>query len=377
MLAYNDLRPEEDHNKRDYALVFPELQHQTAVKQRIVGNLLDLKNGLDASVAPRRADENLIVASWNIKEFGHTTQRLPEAYFYIAEILARFDLIAVQEVKSGLDDLRIILRLLGDNWGYLVNDITEGASGNSERSCYIFNRGRVQLAGLAGEIVLWDELTKNSTLKQLKRTPYITGFTAGWKTFALLNVHLHPGQRTADIALRREEVTLLLAALATKRAKNRLWNEDIIIVGDFNFYAGANKDKATVQLIHGAGYREVESLIGVDTNVSQTDAYDRIFLTGGEYFTLGQNAQGRENGGVFDPFKYVFKEGDESVYQREMQDHYGGTLDISDPTVLKKYFKHYWRKNQLSDHFPLWFELITDSSPVFLERNLQKLSQQI
>lgn len=136
-----------------------------------------MKNGLDGSVAIRRAEENLIIASLNIKEFGHTTQRLPESYFYIAEIISRFDLVTVQEIKSGLEDLRIILRLLGDDWGYMVNDITEGTNGNSERSCYIFNKTRVRLAGLAGELVLWNELTKNSTIKQLKRTPYFTGFS--------------------------------------------------------------------------------------------------------------------------------------------------------------------------------------------------------
>ena len=235
----------------------------------------------------RCAEENLIIASWNIKEFGHTTQRLPESYFYIAEILSYFDLIAIQEIKSTLEDLHIILRLLGDDWGYLVNDITEGDAGNSERSCYIFNKQRVQLAGLAGEIVLWDKLTKNSTIKQLKRTPYITGFTAGWKTFALLNVHLHPGDGDNNIAIRKEEVSLLLQALAEKRINNRLWSENIILVGDFNLYNGADKDDPTIQMINNAGYREIESLVGVDTNASQTEVYDRLFLTRGEYFSLG------------------------------------------------------------------------------------------
>jgi endonuclease/exonuclease/phosphatase family metal-dependent hydrolase len=377
MLTYNDLRPEEDYDTLHYELVFPELRQQVPEKARIIAQLLALKRGLDKAIALRRAEENLIVASWNIKEFGHTTQRLPESYFYIAEIISSFDLIAIQEIKSGLADLQIILRLLGDDWGYLVNDITEGTSGNSERSCYIFNRARVQLAGLAGEIVLWDELTRTTTLKQLKRTPYITGFTAGWKTFALLNVHLHPGQSAADIAVRREEVSLLLQALAQKRKKKRLWSENIILVGDFNFYAGAAKDDATIQQIHDAGYREVESLVGVDTNASQTDAYDRMFLTGGEYFTLGQNQQGRESGGVFNPFEHVFREGEATTYADHMARHYGGTLDITEPALQQSYFKNHWRKNQLSDHFPIWIELIIDSSPVFLERTLQRLTQQL
>ena len=372
MPYYNDLRPEDDFTQRDYELVFPQLQKQKVVKKRTINKLLELKRGLDQSISPRRAEENLIIASWNIKEFGHTTQRLPESYFYIAEILSYFDLIAIQEIKSTLEDLHIILRLLGDDWGYLVNDITEGDAGNSERSCYIFNKQRVQLAGLAGEIVLWDKLTKNSTIKQLKRTPYITGFTAGWKTFALLNVHLHPGDKSTDITFRKEEVSLLLQALAEKKSNNRLWSENIILVGDFNLYNGATKDDPTIQLINNAGYRELESLVGVDTNASQTEVYDRLFLTRGEYFSLGQSAAGTENGGVFNPFNYVFKNGEESTYKKYMIDHYTGASDMTDPANQKRYFKHPWRKNQISDHFPIWLELITDSSPVFLERKLQE-----
>jgi endonuclease/exonuclease/phosphatase family metal-dependent hydrolase len=369
MQYYNDLRPEDDFKKRDYELVFPHMLKLE--KKRTITKLLALKRGLDGAIAPRRADENLIIASWNIKEFGHTTQRLPESYFYIAEILSYFDLIAVQEIKSTLDDLHIILRLLGDDWGYLVNDITEGDAGNSERSCYLFNKKRVKLAGLAGEIVLWDELTRHSTIKQLKRTPYITGFTAGWKTFALINVHLHPGDQANDVTFRKEEVSLLLQALAEKRAKGRLWSENLILVGDFNLYNGVTKDNPTIEMIQNAGYRELENLVGVDTNASQTEAYDRLFLTRSEYFSLGQSPAGRENGGVFNPFDYVFKVGEESTYKAYMKAHYTGTRDMGDPANQKGYFKHPWRKNQMSDHFPIWCELITDSSPVFLERNLQ------
>ncbi len=369
MPYYNDLRPADDFKKKDYELIFPGMS--VAEKKRAITKLLELKASLDNSIAPRRTDENLIIASWNIKEFGHTTQRIPESYFYIAEILSYFDLIAVQEIKSSLNDLYIIMRLLGDDWGYLVNDITEGDSGNSERSCYIFNRKRVQLAGLAGEIVLWDDLTQISSIKQLKRTPYITGFTAGWKTFAMINLHLHPGSKTADISLRKEEVSLLLKALAEKKRRDRLWSNNLVCVGDFNFYTGATKDDPTIQMIADAGFKEVSGLVGIDTNASQTDAYDRFFLSENEYFSLRQNSTGLENGGVFNPFNSVFKTDEESIYADYMVDDYTGSKDMTDPVNQIKYFKHPWRKNQISDHFPIWFELITDSSPVFLERSLQ------
>jgi hypothetical protein len=181
MPSYNDLRPNTDPGRRDYALVFPDMD--TEQRKRTITNLLSLRTALSEQIIPKHAGRNLLVGSWNIKEFGHTTQRRPEAYFYMAEVVSRLDLVVVQEIKSGLKDLEILMKLLGDDWGYLVNDITEGTDGNSERSGYLYDKTRVQFAGLAGEIVLWDGLTASSTLKQLKRTPYITGFRAGWKTF--------------------------------------------------------------------------------------------------------------------------------------------------------------------------------------------------
>lgn len=114
--------------------------------------------------------------------------------------------------------------------------------------------------------------------------------------------------------------------------------------------------------------------MGVDTNASETEVYDRLFLDKGEYFSHGQGTQGQENGGVFNPFNYVFKDGEESTYKVYLIEHYTGDSDMTDPANQKRYYKHPWRKNQISDHFPIWLELITDSSPVFLERNLQSLS---
>ena len=368
MPSYNDLRPDDDEGRRDYALVFRDFDVEQ--RKRTIQNLLTLRQALGDQVIPKRADQNLLIASWNIKELGHTTQRRPEAFFYMAEIIARFDLVIIQEIKSKLDDLHILMKLLGDDWAYLVNDITEGTDGNSERSGYIYNKRRVEFAGLAGEIVLWDSLTAGSSLKQLKRTPYITGFRAGWKTFAIINVHLHPSGGQDDQDLRAEEVKMLLAAIAEKKKQGGLWNENLILAGDFNFYEGKGTDKATIAAIREAGFREVESLVGQDTNASLTEVYDRLFLTDNEYFEVGKGAGGVENGGVFRLFDVLYRNGEEAPYRDWMLGDYTGSSDLTVDGKLAKYFKHPWRKNQLSDHFPIWFELVTDSAGKFLERTL-------
>ncbi|MEM7289148.1 MAG: hypothetical protein AAF412_02050, partial [Pseudomonadota bacterium] len=118
MPYYNDLRPDEDFEDQDYLQIFPPLDTETKI--RTIDGIIRLKSGLASHLPSRRHDQNLLIASWNIKEFGHTKQRLPEAYFYIAEIVSHFDLVVVQEVKSTLKDLSILMRLLGDDWEYLV-----------------------------------------------------------------------------------------------------------------------------------------------------------------------------------------------------------------------------------------------------------------
>ena len=371
MPSYSDLRPPEDFKERDYELVFPLMTSEEKV--RTIENLLILRAGLRKKVATKKADQNLIIASWNIKEFGHTTQRLPETYFYIAEILSSFDLIAIQEVKSTLHDLNILVQLLGRDWGYIINDMTEGKDGNFERSAYLFNRKRVDFAGLAGEIVLWDKLVEDSGathVKQLKRTPYITGFTSGWKTFAIINVHLHPDKKDEDIKIRSEEIRLLLSAVAEKTSKGHFWNENIILAGDFNLYRGADKDDPNIELINSMGYREVEGLKDKDTNVSGSEVFDHMFLTSNKYFTLAKDENGVDIGDVFNPFEFVFKDEQEAQYRNYMKEDYTGKKDTSKSGFFPKYFKHPWRKNQLSDHFPIWFELLTDSSDEFLQGKL-------
>lgn len=364
---YNDLRPDKgDDKKKDYALLFPEMTQTEKI--RCIENLLVLRDGLDREIPAKKTDQNLLLASWNIKELGHTTQRLPEAYFYLAEILNRFDLIAVQEVKSSLKDIDILLRLLGSDWAYMVNDITEGRSGNSERSAYIYNKKSIELSGIAGEITLWEELTATAPIKQLKRTPYITGFQSGWKKFSLINLHLHPGEDDDDLALRYQEVKLFLAAIAEKLRNNRFWNDNLIVLGDFNFYsdtAQTEKDGPAVQLFNDSGFRELDQLQGANTNASQTQGYDRLFFRTNKYFQIQRNEQGAEKAGVFNPFRYVFTDGQVPVYAAAMREDYQGNL--SD----EAYFQRYWKKNQISDHFPIWTEIIIDSSDSFLREKLQ------
>jgi hypothetical protein len=371
MPSYNDLRPDDDKDIKEFSLIFQDFPKEQKI--RTINGLLKLRAYLAQNIQVKKTDKNLILSSWNIKEFGHLKKRLPESYFYIAEIISNFDLVAIQEIKSGLKDLEILMKLLGRDWCYLINDVTEGKDGNSERFAYLCDTRRVNFSGLAGEILLWKELFEEGEEDfQLKRTPYITGFRAGWKTFSLLNVHLQPDDDEAGRALRKKEVKLLMKALAAKKKKKTNWTDNIIIMGDFNLY---KKDTEIIGIFEENQFKESDILEGLNTNtaVSQ-ETFDRMFFSRSDLFKTPSKAEG-DKGGVIEIFEIVYLLNNFKSYESEMKKHKGNSDDLIDDGKLQKYFKNNWRKTQLSDHKPIWVELNIDSSDEFLVKKIKELDK--
>ena len=69
-------------------------------RNRVVDKLLLLRSQLDREIPAKTATDTLLLATWNIREFGDN--RRTESLRYIAEIVGRFDLVAVQEVSNNL-----------------------------------------------------------------------------------------------------------------------------------------------------------------------------------------------------------------------------------------------------------------------------------
>ena len=127
-----------------------------------------LSASLDEQVPPKMTDRNLLIATWNIKSFASVTKKWTagdgdspkrdfRAVHYITEIISRFDIIAIQEVKGDLRALRYMLKLLNrdaPNWSFLMTDVSQGNAGNNERMAFVFDTRRVSLSGLACELVV-------------------------------------------------------------------------------------------------------------------------------------------------------------------------------------------------------------------------------
>lgn len=121
-------------------------------KTRMIDKLLLLRADLDKEIPQKNGAETLLLATWNIREFN-SKNRINESYHYLAEIVSRFDLIAIQEVSPDLKALERLLDLLEDNWDYLVTDSTEGDEGGSERMTFVYARNKIEFRKMAGENV--------------------------------------------------------------------------------------------------------------------------------------------------------------------------------------------------------------------------------
>jgi hypothetical protein len=112
-----------------------------------------LSSALDKVVPPKLSGHNLSNGTWNIRalnkltpkwrsEVGDSPIRDLSNLLCIAEIVRRFDVVAIQEVRKSGEAFLALMSVLGNGWGYLVTDVTRGTEGNSERLAFVFDRAR-------------------------------------------------------------------------------------------------------------------------------------------------------------------------------------------------------------------------------------------
>ncbi len=330
--------------------------------KRTAAGLIDLRAMLDDPdganfVPPRSTYERLLIATWNIQSFG-ASQRTDESFWYIAEILSRFDIIAVQEVKRSLADLDQVCALLGPWWKYLVSDVTEGDPGNDERLAFLFDTRKLRFGGLAGEMVLepvTDEQGEEIPARQIVRTPYITGFRSGWFDFMLATVQIIWDEDEADHPSRVEEIRQIAEFLAKRLTQSGVWARNLILLGDFNIFDEAG---LAVTALTDAGFRIPHGRPDLPaTNVGQ-DAryYDQIAYLFADRPNLAPNRIG-----VVDFFEAVYSDVKFDAYKEEVR-----TAEGAVPANPRSYYRNPWRRRQMSDHLVLWAELPIDFGGAYL-----------
>jgi len=367
-----------------------------AERKRTVAGIQRLrKQFADMRFPSKKASESLILGTWNIRNFDDDRfnygPRLKESLHYIAEILSRFDVVAVQEICSDLAPLNRLMGLLGQQYDYIMTDVTHsGLGGNKERLGFIYDRNKVGFKGVAGEIVLPDKMLIGGSpdkKRQFSRTPFGVEFQAGWFKFLFLTVHIYYGnasKTSPEYARRVKEIDAVAKYLA-KEAKASSSNQ--ILVGDFNILKPGS---AGFNALVKNGFTMVHNRMG--SNRDQTKFYDQISFRSRKN-VLVQMEPDRDDR-VFQFFDSVFRADDFSTYKPIIQKSVKEKLEKAEEDLaaatsktekkkakdqiaslnaagaseasLEEYYDE-WRTFQMSDHLPLWVELEIDFSDEYLE----------
>lgn len=334
-------------------------------RDRTATRLLKLRKQVRNEIPPRAVTNTLLLATWNIRDFdsnkfGHGP-RLDESFYYIAEIISAFDLVAVQEVNRDTGALRKVMSILGPNWSYIATDVTEGHGGNHERTAFIFDKSKILFRNIVGEIVLpANRLIDGKS--QFARTPFFVSFQAGWFKFEICTVHIYYGQDTGEALERRIAEIDEIAEFLAERAKAEAGN--FIVLGDFNIISPEHR---TMEALLRHGF-EVPEPLRQKTNMLGTKYYDQIaFITREGELQLGD---AEPNAGAFNYYKSVFTADDaDYIPYRGLP----GTTPASvehwnrDEEGQRKYYEKEWRTFQMSDHLPLWVQLKIDFTEPYLE----------
>ena len=317
-----------------------------SVRARVVERLLELRKQLSAQVPEKTATQTLLLATWNIREFGDN--RLPESSYYIAEIIDHFDIVVIQEVNSKeIGGLENVLSILGDNWSYVMSDGVEGSAGGNEAMAFVYNTNKVKFTGLAGELVLPDNKLMGGV--QFARTPFMVSFRAGWFDFKLCTVHIYYGKDTVKgIYQRRLKEIQTVSDFLLKRQQS----DDVsyILLGDFNIpdthgeYFNALVEERTKTKSGKEKSKEKffipEEIRRHPTDLGHVSHYDQIAFSLKLDRSMVLYDDDKQRAGAFNFTESVYKPEDWEVYLPFYQESYDKMIENEKASFAKKLAKY-------------------------------------
>ena len=226
-----------------------------------------------------KSDDVILIGSFNIQNLGPTKASRPDVMMRLAEIIRRFDAIAIQEVSDVSEKTPgVLLDYIhsdGSSFDYVLSPRSgrEPDDRTSQEQYAIYYDTSV--IHLVEDFGVFDD----SGWDEFQREPQVAEFrtSAGEFQFALVNIHTRPASALAEIAALER---------AAQWTTNKVGDVTVIILGDFNGGCNYAKPAELSQLgIRGPKYVWVIPDTA-DTNLSMKKCpYDRIVLTDGTHYT--------------------------------------------------------------------------------------------
>lgn len=266
-------------------------------------NLMELMDTGPYQIPSRTVDENLIIATWNIRHFSE--KKSSRSLQYIADIIERFDIIAIQELKTDLRGFKNLIKLLPGNYKFLVSDVT----GKTERFAFIYDERTVKCTGMVAEITLPIDAV-NHTGFQLKRIPYCASFKAGRFDFTLVTVHIFD----SSPVFKEKEIKELVKVIKrfSRKQHTKVYDRDFFVIGDFNIKKKGDK---FYNALADKKFVIPDQMDNMKTNVKQSGTYDKIvWLNRDDFFFSGKC-------NIVPFFKCLFQDVDPPGGYSEISDH--------------------------------------------------------
>jgi endonuclease/exonuclease/phosphatase family metal-dependent hydrolase len=265
-------------------------------------------SGSTAIPAPGQPNSGPVIriASFNIEAFGNTKAAKQYVMVRLADIIRKFDIVAIQEIRSQneylIPNFVQLINQAGRRYDHVIGPRL-GRSVSKEQYAYIFDTERIAIDPHVYTISDPDDL--------LHREPLVATFmTRGVDpdeafTFTLVNIHTEPNQPDLD----RELDGLAEVYRVVRRSARQ--EDDVILIGDFNA-----DDRQLRRLGQLPGIFPL--IAGVATNTRQDQQHDNIII----HQPSTTEYAGRS--GVFDVMR---------------------NYNLNEPQAL-----------EISDHFPVWAE---------------------
>lgn len=220
------------------------------------------------------ARDTIRIASFNIQVFGQSKLEKPAVMESLTQIVRKFDIVAIQEIRSASQDVmpRFLAMINSDGSQFdFVLGPRMGRTSSKEQYAYLYNTQTIELDRSS-------IYTVDDPDDLLHRPPLVAGFRARAAepelafTFTLVNIHTDPDE-VAD------EVNALDDVIRAVRNDGR-GEDDIILLGDLN-----TDDQRMGELGRMPGV--TCAISGMPSNTRGTKLYDNLvfFLPATAEFT--------------------------------------------------------------------------------------------
>lgn len=206
------------------------------------------------------------IASYNIQVFGTSKIGKPHVMDILADVARRFDIIAIQEIRS--IDQTVLPRFVdlinagGASYAYLIGPRL-GRTSSKEQYAFVYNSDRIEL----GQAPAY---TVNDPEDLLHREPIVASFRVRGPsperafTFQLANIHTDPDETDTELDALAEVFVAVQRALA---------EDDVILLGDLNV---DEYNLGRLGQLPGIVY----AISGTTTNTRRTRMYDNLVFDG-------------------------------------------------------------------------------------------------